>query len=52
LFPGLSFALCDGVVLPSEELSLQRDAAAAGAEALCAEAPESVEKNIVRISAP
>jgi hypothetical protein len=42
--------LCDCVVLPSRELSLQGGATAAGAEAFHAVAPKSVNKNILRIS--
>ncbi len=42
-------APCDGVVVPSLELSLKGDATAAGAKALRV-ASMSVEKNSVRIS--
>ncbi len=46
--PPLRF--CDCVVVPSLELSFRGGATAAGAGALPAKAPKSVEKNSVRIS--
>ncbi len=48
--PRTAPSLCDCVVLPSLELSLQEAAPHGGAEALRAVAPKSVKKNVLRIS--
>jgi len=48
--PRTAPVLCDGVVVPPLELSLQRGCHSGGGGGITCRSPKSVEKNILRVS--